>query len=219
MAKKKEVLKPLSGFEEDLLWMSSRYAIGRKTIAAHGLACDILKNMYRRLELTPDRMNFNSRDINREIESSLRYGPFNIYFENNYSQERNIFYLEELYKAISDENGDLKYNIKDIESVHIDCRTNIVKITIRSTPSETTFASDFTDLEIWQLVAKMFDKNCHKTCTVKFGEEDPKEVEYIDFYSFDTQNNKILKRKMPIDRVIENPYINTYINEQYIIKE
>ena len=60
---------PLSDYEEDCMWMSYRYCIGRHTIAAHMHAKDIWKNCKGRM--TDERALFTAFDINREIESSM----------------------------------------------------------------------------------------------------------------------------------------------------
>ena len=72
---KKKRIKKLSDYEETLIWMSYRYAIGRHTIASCTHAGDIGQNSYDRLLLTPSRMQFMSKDINEEIERCLSFGP------------------------------------------------------------------------------------------------------------------------------------------------
>ena len=62
---------PLSDYEEDCMWMSYRYCIGRHTIAAHMHASDIWQNCKRRM--SKERQLFTAFDINREIERSLAF--------------------------------------------------------------------------------------------------------------------------------------------------
>ena len=62
----------LSDYEEDSVWMSYRYCIGRHTIASHMRAGDIWVNCKGRMK--KDRQLFNAFDINREIEDKLRCG-------------------------------------------------------------------------------------------------------------------------------------------------
>lgn len=60
---------PLSDYEEDCMWMSYRYCVGRHTIAASMHAPAIWKHCKGRM---PDeRALFTAFDINREIESSM----------------------------------------------------------------------------------------------------------------------------------------------------
>ena len=62
----------LSDYEEDSVWMSYRYCIGRHTIAAHMRAYDIWKNC--RGRMSKERELFNAYDINREIEQCMQFG-------------------------------------------------------------------------------------------------------------------------------------------------
>lgn len=61
----------MTEYEEDSMWMSYRYCIGRKTIACAMRAGDIAKECYGRL--SEGRSVFTAFDINREIESKLRF--------------------------------------------------------------------------------------------------------------------------------------------------
>jgi len=60
---------PLSDYEEDCMWMSYRYCIGRHTIAASMHAPAIWKHCKDRM--SDERALFTAFDINREIESSM----------------------------------------------------------------------------------------------------------------------------------------------------
>lgn len=62
----------LSDYEEDCMWMSYRYCIGRHTIASHMHANDIWQNCKGRM--SKERELFTAFDINREIEDKLRFG-------------------------------------------------------------------------------------------------------------------------------------------------
>lgn len=60
---------PLSDYEEDCMWMSYRYCVGRHTIAASMHASAIWKHCKGRM--SDERSLFTAFDINREIESSM----------------------------------------------------------------------------------------------------------------------------------------------------
>jgi len=60
---------PLSDYEEDCMWMSYRYCVGRHTIAASMHAPAIWKHCKGRM--SKERALFTAFDINREIESSM----------------------------------------------------------------------------------------------------------------------------------------------------
>ena len=62
---------PLSDYEEDCMWMSYRYCVGRHTIASHMHAGNIWKNCKGRM--SKERALFTAFDINREIESSMTF--------------------------------------------------------------------------------------------------------------------------------------------------
>ena len=66
---------PMTDYEEDCLWMSYRYCIGRHTIASHMHANDIWRNC--RGRMSKERELFTAYDINREIEDCMRFcsGP------------------------------------------------------------------------------------------------------------------------------------------------
>jgi len=61
----------LTDYEEDCMWMSYRYCIGRHTIASHMHAADIWHNCKGRM--SDERSLFTAFDINREIEMSLNF--------------------------------------------------------------------------------------------------------------------------------------------------
>lgn len=65
----------MSDFEETMMWMSLRYAIGRHSIASVSHAGEIGKACYGRM--SDERSVFTAYDINREIEDKLRFsmGP------------------------------------------------------------------------------------------------------------------------------------------------
>lgn len=62
----------LDSYDEDSMWMSYRYCIGRHTIAAHMRANDIASHCYGRM--SEEHSIFTAYDINREIERCLQFG-------------------------------------------------------------------------------------------------------------------------------------------------
>jgi len=68
----------LTDYEEDCMWMSYRYCIGRHTIASSMHAYDIWKNCKGRM--SKERQLFTAYDINREIENCLRFRAPYFYF-------------------------------------------------------------------------------------------------------------------------------------------
>jgi len=68
----------LTDYEEDSMWMSYRYCIGRHTIASHMHAGDIWKHCKGRM--SKERQLFTAFDINREIERCLTFRNPYFYF-------------------------------------------------------------------------------------------------------------------------------------------
>ena len=62
-------------FFEDSIWMSYRYCIGRKTIAAVSRAADIAR--YAKY-LSENRRKFNAKDIRNEISYTLRFSNISV---------------------------------------------------------------------------------------------------------------------------------------------
>lgn len=62
---------PLSDYEEDSIWMSYRYCIGRHTIASHMRAGEIWGQCKGRM--SEERQLFTAYDINREIETHIGF--------------------------------------------------------------------------------------------------------------------------------------------------
>ena len=98
MAKKKSNL--LSSFEENCMWMSWRYAIGRNSIGSVMHAHDIAINTFWRQ--TIERKEFNAFDIAREIDNQLRF-PFNFYIDYPNVNE-NYHPLERFMEFLKNEN-------------------------------------------------------------------------------------------------------------------
>lgn len=72
MNKKTNSPTPLSEFEYDLLWMSIRYACGRRTIACSCFPKEIVKNWWHRISDGQKRAIY--RDIKNELDFRNRIG-------------------------------------------------------------------------------------------------------------------------------------------------
>lgn len=103
---------PMTDYEEDCMWMSYRYCIGRHTIASHMHANDIWRNC--RGRMSKERELFTAYDINREIEDCMRFcsgpnwrfpnTPLNVIYKPaidlfcEFMEEYNINSIEEFLK-------------------------------------------------------------------------------------------------------------------------
>ena len=63
---------PLTDYDEDSIWMSYRYCIGRHTIASHMRANEIWRHAKNRMN--ENRMEFTAYDIDQSIQHSLSFG-------------------------------------------------------------------------------------------------------------------------------------------------
>lgn len=223
---KKKRIKKLSDYEETLIWMSYRYAIGRHTIASNMHAGDIAQNSYERLMLSPARMQFMSKDINQEIASRLSWSNFNFRIDNYYGENRwghhplDLFYefINSLHITDIQELG--KY--KDIH-VYIDYMNGDVTYEPRlKEDNSTSYVScmDYEDLDCWQILSKVFDLKHHKFCRAIYNGEESI-IEYIDVYRrvSGSEEIKYEKVKMPIDKYLNNPSISCRIDEKYIVED
>lgn len=98
---------PMTDYEEDCMWMSYRYCIGRHTIASHMHANDIWQNC--RGRMSKERELFTAFDINRSIEDSLRWNKPYFHFP--------ITSLNKIYGTAVDIVCEFleEYNINSIE--------------------------------------------------------------------------------------------------------
>lgn len=213
---KKPEIQPLTDFEESLLYMSYRYAIGRHTIHSHCHAGDILENFYERLKLTPERMAFNSKDMNDSIEENLRWGA-DVFIENkNYS--KNIFPYELYIKAINREkelNPDFDMNSYKKIEIYVDTNNEYIDHYIKYYTEEDSdkqpqyrMDSLVNDLAIWNNVAKCLDLSQHHHVKVKDGSV----VEYVEICS----DNTFVKVLMP--DYIHNTAVYKFIPDDIIIE-
>lgn len=119
MAKKKtENVKMMTQYEEDCVWMSYRYCIGRHTIASHSHAGDIAENAYGRM--TPERTQFMSEDINNEIHAHLHFGNFVDMGWYGNIPKTHFRPLDVLYSILDKESIDTAEKMREIKSIRIE---------------------------------------------------------------------------------------------------
>ena len=227
---KKKRIKKLSDYEETLIWMSYRYAIGRHTIASCTHAGDIAQNSYDRLLLTPGRMQFMSKDINDDILRHLEWAPYNFTIDRSsgFSQEEieplNLFY--QFINTLNIKNFNELNKIKRVETVKTNGDVSFIVI-YNEDGKESGYISsmDIDDLEPWQRLASVFSLKNHKFCKTLYNGEE-KIVEYVDVwdrkYGKDGYPLEVIqyeKVKMPIDGYLGSPSILTRINEEYIVED
>lgn len=192
----KEIILPISEFEETCMWMSYRYAIGRHTIASTMHANDIANHFFYRL--SNDRKMFTAFDIAREIDDSLRW-KFNLFIEYPNINE-NYCPLEILMEFIK------QYGIHNMDEFNkfkrIDYNCSTKKFQVEYVPSyidvyhsspdgseqkelyekSKSFSTmDIEDLMHWQKLAACFDVEHLKVVKTL---HDGVEAEHICFKSY-----------------------------------
>ena len=206
-------------FDEDYIWMSYRYCIGRSTIAAHCHAETIARDAYGRL--SDERSQFTSRDINKSIYDALHLNYWlDMHWFGNLS-DADFRPLDVVYQCLSENNIDTFEKFKNIKTISVDYNhaTHRLESCLYTysdmDPYQPRIKSfyDMADLEIWQQLANLFDKNNHKKCRLNNDDE----CEYYECWKhyFDEERKlKFRKYKIPVDRL--NIGILTYIPEENI---
>lgn len=221
MAKKatnKKAPKYLTQFEEDLIWMSYRYAIGRHTIHADTHAKNLIQ--YLPGKLSEERAQFMATDIMRSIEDSLRFGNPSIY--TYYSENEDLLGYADpirIYKEFADEH-DIKTpeELGSYSSVTKEYdRKWVAKRHSDNKKKYPNYGEGIRDLLIWYALAQLLYKPNHRMVTVENG--DLKEtVECIKVYDMDHGTMKLTEYWLPIDKFVANPWIKTYCDPDFITK-
>lgn len=208
------VSNELSQYEEDCIWMSARYCIGRHTIASHMHAGEIASHAYGRM--SDERSQFMSEDINREIANILHIHDW-VTFEREYNAPISDFRPLDLLYRFMDANcitsDDELRKIKNITATYDDgwiydiYRFHEGRSNVRS-------LSDIQDLEVWQQLANLFDLEGHKTCRLTDGTL----CEYYECWKSCYENGKMRYRKyrIPVDAGF---IVLTYIPDESIAED
>lgn len=222
MAKKEtENVKMLTQYEEDCVWMSYRYCIGRHTIASHCHAEDIARKVYGRM--TPERTQFMSDDINNEIHSQLHYGNFVDMGWYGNIPKTHFKPLDVLYSILNKESINSLEKFRQIKSIAIDWNRekNDFDYSIYYFQDNDKNKDlgrslwDITDLEVWQQLANLFDLNSHKLAKVKV---DGKEKIVCYYECWHATNNQGVITYEKRKHAIDSPF-NWSINEECIVED
>lgn len=207
--------------EGDMMWYSVHYGVGSHTYA--GSHChDIVQ--YGREVLSQERQKFMAYDIRREIswhlrislrfhlptDAERRLNPIDLMIR--FLKKKDIHTDEQLalYKRIEvKENrmGEINYDVEFEEDM--------------SKRYSVGLLSEIDVLLPWDDLAKYFDPKMHKHCKIKFNGE---EIITEYFESWERKYGEPLAfpyrlLKKPIKKYEQNPYICTYINEEYIVED
>lgn len=224
MAKKTEpktkTPKLLSTFEEDLVWMSYRYAIGRSTIAAGGHAKNLASYLPGRL--SDKRSEFMAFDIRREIDNVLAcrynfYVPILLQQAHGEGGYNPLKIFNDFLKTLPEWN-----EMNKIKSVYVNVYGNyqIERYKDDQENKYTYFNSTLNDLVVWENLASVLDTKRHKVFKLK----DPNtgEIQLVTcfpgFYPVYGREFVLEEVWIPLERYINNPYIQTRINPDTIVK-
>lgn len=222
---KKEEPKLMSDYERDLTWMAYRYAIGRHTIHAHDMCCQMVRHIYGRV--TPERSVFIAQDIQKEIGSHLRMMPltFSVETRSDYPVlplDRFIEYLDSKgYKADSDLQNiktvtclvDEENKVKDYDEIlYLEGERKSGLFPIKR--------MYINDLICWNNLAKLLDYRCHQYCLYKSQESGELVLaEYFDSYmSRQSVGFEYERVKVFVELFHKNPYLDACIEESLIVE-
>lgn len=162
MAKKKQNTVVISNSKmEDFIWMSYRYCIGRRTIAACAHADTIASLIINNPNLlSNERRAFMVKDIREEITNKINWKRC-IHIEGSH-YNKDVF--SPLMYALN-EYPDRKQTV-----FHFDANSNeIYKVEKDESLYEfDTVDADYTDLIPWVKLANLLDTSCHRVITIVF---------------------------------------------------
>ncbi|MBQ5839791.1 MAG: hypothetical protein IIW42_07180 [Bacteroidaceae bacterium] len=199
----------LSRYEEDCIWMSYRYCIGRHTIAAHMHAGEIAAHAYGRM--SDERTQFMSYDINREIAHILNVHNW-FEFDNEWSIPKSEYRpLDLLYRCLDDANirsDEELRRIKNITAIYNQGEW-VFDIHYYTHGDNVRSISDIHDLEVWQQLANLFDLDSHKMCRLI----DDTFCEYYECWKM--KRGEYNKYRIPVD-ARGNFSVLTYLPDESI---
>ena len=194
---------------EDFIWMSARYCIGRKTIAAAGhvdTIGDIILNNPE--SISKARREMLSKDIMREIADRINWRP-DIYMIGNMDNFDYGWFLVEASKA---EIIPGKFLDVYIEEKKVVCTIKSIGRDQYNTP----FDDGYSDLIGWLKLAYALDQSRYHTITTKF--EGKVEREVCIQYPIRTEDGKYEMVWCPIKMVLNRPTQQCRVAEEFIIK-
>ena len=194
---------------EDFIWMSYRYCIGRKTIAACTHADTIAELISKNPNiLSNERKAFMAKDIRREINTAVNFKK-SLYIDNDRDGQDVYSALLYALNLFTDRKKTVFY---------FDAKT----MTIYDTKVDPTLYefetpdSDYTDLIPWVKLANWLDESCHRVITVEF-EGKKQEIECYPYPRQDRTNDGTVTYREAWCSVDEPSISMTrYIAEEYI---
>lgn len=157
---------------EDFIWMSYRYCIGRKTIAASAHAGTIADIIFKNPNLlTQDRKEFMAQDIRQCVLDTLKWNK-RIRFENNYHWYNTNW---DFYTLLLEGMRECPYPLEARYVIDMEKRTlSWEKYGFRHNEVEILDKPDdmYHDLIVWMKLANALDESCHKDIIVNHNGEE-----------------------------------------------
>ena len=208
MARKKQFKAVIQDkdFFESCLWMSYRYCIGRKTIAAACHAADIAKYVH---YLSKECREFMAHDIRREISDKIRWRD-NVTvdgYNGKYDALSLIYkYMINHPETVEDKNYHFYVNV-DTGEVYTEDRVP------KESSYYTSLLDEHTDYIRWIKLANFCDDSNHKIVHVDYeGEE--KDIECIEYPC--VYQKEITIRYTDVETFPKNSYVDRFIAHEYI---
>lgn len=194
---------------EDFIWMSYRYCIGRKTIAActHAdtIASVLISNP---TVLSKERKEFMVKDLRREINNQLNFKK-SLCIDNE--RDGQDIYSSLLYELNSFDDHKKKVFYFDAKTMSIYDTKVHPDLYEFETPD-----SDYTDLIPWVKLANWLDESTHRVLTVVFNGE-KKEIKCYPYPRRDRNNDGTVTYREAWCSIDEPAIgITRYITEEYI---
>ncbi len=194
------------GFSEDYVWASYRYFIGRHTIAAHYHATTIAQDVYGKI--SDERLQFNSEDICSCIYDNLHFKDFIDFGWYGNIPKRHFKPLDVVYSIFAKEGIDCNEKVKKIKTIAIDWNYEKSDFDysiyyFNENDKNKDYGrsmNDIRDLEVWQKLANLFDRECHKYCRLV----DDTICEYYECmaWTYGADNKWVFKKyKCPVNRL------------------
>ena len=212
MKKEKPNLILSNSVAEDFIWMSYRYCIGRKTIAAYMHAETIANFIYKNPDvLDISRKIFMAEDIRCSIFDILKWNKF-IKFENAYNKNRDWDFYSALLTTLSslDNPNDYTYVI-DMENETITYKE--LDIDGKKTAKYENAYDNYNDIINWIKLANLLDIRCHKNVIVDIDGKE-KSIRCYPFAA--SNNNRFYLVWVSVDDVELS--LQSYINPDKIIR-
>lgn len=199
-------------FKEDCIWMSCRYAIGRKTISACTHPYHIIENAYD--WIYPTRRKQLSRDIIMHINDRLNclHNISSLGFHDKYD------IISCIAEYMCEHNIQQPNEYFAQHNWNIDTSANyILPVVTRNEPQldfEELLSTIYHDYESWILFANLLDESKHVTLRIKYNN---KVIEHKCLVHYKIYTDGVKRYYVDIEKFKEKPYPTTYLDIKGII--